>query len=264
MDNKNLWRKLKMIDYGIQDKVAIVTGAAGAGLGRADCLALAKAGAKIAVLDIQDADETIKQVKALGVASEFYNCDISNRNQVNEVVEKVRQDFGPVSILVNNASILTTVGLFNGITPEKWDRDVQVNLIGTSNITRAVWPDMMEQKWGRVVMMASIAGTMGGLGQTSYAATKASLIGFGKSLALEGARNNITVNIVAPGVMKSQMAMEGLRGDMLQRMEKSTAMKRFGEVEELSDVVAFLCSARSSYMTGQVLQVDGGMGLFVF
>lgn len=253
-----------MIDYGIKGKVALVTGAAGDGLGRADTLALAECGCKIAVIDVAPTDATIALLKEKGAEAKGYNCDISNSEQVIVTVESIKKDLGPVQILVNNASILTTVGMFLDIPVEKWNRDIQVNTIGTANVSRAVWPHMKEAKWGRIVMMSSIAGTMGGLGQTSYSTTKASVIGLAKSLALEGARSGITANIIAPGVMKSEMAMKGLRGDMLERMRDASAMRRFGEVREIADTIAFLCSNRAGYITGQVIQVDGGMGLFVF
>ncbi|MBX7149166.1 SDR family oxidoreductase [bacterium] len=253
-----------MIDYGIKGKVAVVTGAAGDGLGRADVLALAKCGAKIAVVDINPADETVKLASELGATAKSYTCDISKEDQVKAAIEKIRSDLGPIQILVNNASILTTVGKFEDIPTERWNRDVEINTMGTANVTRAVWPDMQKAQWGRIVMMSSIAGTYGGLGQSSYSATKASLIGLAKTLALEGARLGITANVIAPGVIKSQMAMNGLRGDMLERMKKATAMRRFGELNEIADTVTFLCSQQSSYVTGQVIHVDGGLGLFVF
>lgn len=253
-----------MIDYEIKGKVALVTGAAGDGLGRADTLALAECGCKIAVIDVAPTDATIALLKEKGAEAKGYNCDISNNEQVIATVESIKKDLGPVQILVNNASILTTVGMFLDIPAEKWNRDVQVNTIGSANVSRAVWADMKAAKWGRIVMMSSIAGTMGGLGQTSYSTTKASVIGLAKSLALEGARSGITANVIAPGVMKSEMAMKGLRGDMLERMRDASAMRRFGEVREIADTIAFLCSNRAGYITGQVIQVDGGMGLFVF
>jgi 3-oxoacyl-[acyl-carrier protein] reductase len=252
------------MDYGLKQRVAIVTGSASDGLGRVDAMVLASYGAKVAVVDVAPTDETVKMITDLGGSAKGYQCDISKVDQVNQTVEKINSELGPVSILVNNASILTTVGTFAEIPIEKWNRDVEVNTIGTTNITRAVWPQMIANKWGRIVMMSSIAGTRGGLGQTSYSTTKASVIGLGRALALEGARFNITVNIIAPGIIKSKMAMEGLRADMLERMKKATAMRRFGEPQEIADTVAFLCSEKSSYITGQVIHVDGGLGLFVF
>lgn len=252
-----------MIDYGIKDQVALITGAARHGLGRADALALAACGAKIAVLDVGDCSETVKIIETQGGKAKGYICDISNTEEVEDTVTKITQDLGSITILINNASILTTVGMFKDIPPEQWKRDIEVNTIGTANMCRAVWPTMIEKKWGRIIMMSSIAGTNGGAGQTSYSTSKASVIGLGKSLALEGARYNITVNIIAPGVIET--AIVGfMREDMLDRMKKATAMRRFGKPEEIADTIAYLCSRQASYITGQVLKVDGGMDLFVF
>jgi len=256
--------KEDVMNYGIKDRVAVVTGAAFDGLGRADALALALEGAKLAVVDIVSCEETVKILKDNGATAFGYECDLSKEDQVRETAKKIQSDLGDVSILVNNASILSTVGMFSDIPPKLWNRDIEVNIIGTANITRAVWPMMLKGSWGRVVSMASIAGTHGGAGQTSYSTTKAAMIGFGKSLALEGARYNVTSNVIAPGVIKSAVAMQGIRGDMLERMKKITAMRRFGELGELAQVVAFLCSQQASYLTGQVIGVDGGMSLFVF
>lgn len=252
-----------MIDYGIKDHVALITGAARHGLGRADAIALSRCGTKIAMLDIGDCSETVKIIETQGGKAKGYICDISNTEEVEDTVVKITQDLGPITILVNNASILTTVGMFQDIPPEQWKRDIEVNTIGTANVCRSVWPNMIGQKWGRIIMMSSIAGTNGGSGQTSYSTSKASVIGLGKSLALEGARYNITVNIIAPGVIET--AIVGfMREDMLERMKKATAMRRFGKPEEIADTIAFLCSRQASYITGQVLKVDGGIDLFVF
>ncbi len=252
------------MNYQIAEKVALITGAAGNGLGRADALALAEEGVKIAIVDIQSSEETVSLAEAKGVKAKGYVCDISNTSQVNEVVSQIEKDLGAVEILVNNASILSTVGMFAEIDPKKFNRDIEVNLIGTVNVTRAVWPKMLQNKWGRIICISSFAGTHGGAGQTSYSTTKAGVIGFAKSLALEGARFNITSNIVSPGVMKSEAAQKFIRGDMLDRMLKKAAMRRLGEVEELANVIAFLCSKQASYLTGQVIEVDGGAGLFTF
>ena len=202
--------------FGIEGKVALVTGAAGKGLGRADAIALAQEGVNVAVIDIQNCDEAVAAIQKEGVKSIGYSCDISKEDQVNEVIQKISQELGSIQILVNNASILTTVGMFAEIDPKRFNKDVEVNLIGTANVTRAVWPGMLEKKWGRVISMASIAGTRGGAGQASYSATKASMIGFGKTLALEGGRFGITSNIIAPGVMKSEAATTLIRSDMLE------------------------------------------------
>lgn len=251
------------MDYGIKDKVALVTGAAGSGLGRADALALAACGAQVAVLDIQSCEETVKLVTKKGGKTKGYTCDISKMDEVTKTVKKINKELGPVTILVNNASILTTIGMFGTIPVDQWNRDIEVNTIGTANVSRAVWPNMIESKWGRIIMMASIAGTSGGLGQTSYSTTKASVIGLGKSLALEGARYNITSNIIAPGMIETSVT-DFIRPDMLERMKKATALRRLGKPEEIADTITFLCSQKASYITGQVIGVDGGMGLFVF
>lgn len=248
----------------LNGKVAIITGAAGKGLGRGDAKALGLAGAKVAIVDIADTADAVNELAALGITVKGYTCDISDQQSVNATVEKIAAELGAPQILVNNASILTTVGMFNDIPVDKWNRDIAVNLIGSANMTRAVWPHLLKNKWGRVIFMSSIAGTRGGSGQTSYAATKAGVIGMAKSLALEGARANITVNCIAPGVMQSEAAMTLIRSDMLERMKSRVPSRKLGTVEDIANTVTFLSSPQAAYITGQVLEVDGGSGLFVF
>jgi len=248
----------------LSGKVAVVTGAAGKGLGRADALALGRSGCKIAVVDVVDSAETLEVLSKEGIEAKGYVCDIADADVVHKTVEAVVADLGSVDVLINNASILSTVGMFQDIPLDKWNRDIQVNLIGSANMSRAVWPHLVEKNWGRIVFMSSIAGTRGGAGQTSYAATKAGVIGLAKSLALEGARANITVNAVAPGIMDTESAMKFIRSDMLDRMKRSIPMRRFGTPEEIANTITFLCSKQASYITGQVFEIDGGSGLFVF
>lgn len=245
-------------------KTALITGAAGNGLGRADAMALGLAGAKVALVDVADLTETLSVLSEAGITAKGYICDISEMANVSSVIKQIEADLGSVDILVNNASILTTVGLFADIPLEKWQRDVQVNLIGSANVTRAVWPSMLKKNSGRVIFMSSIAGTMGGAGQTSYAATKAAVIGLAKSLAIEGARNGITVNAIAPGVMETEAVSQFIRDDMRERMKKKPALRRFGKPEEIAATVTFLASEQAAYITGQVITVDGGSGLFTF
>lgn len=252
------------MQINLSNKVAIVTGASGKGLGRADAVALGRAGCKVAVLDVVGLDETLAALKDEGITAKGYTCDISDAAKCGEVVEQIIADLGGVHILVNNASILTTVGMFADIPEDKWNRDIQVNLIGSANMSRAVWPTFLKQGFGRVIFMSSIAGTRGGAGQTSYSATKAGVIGLAKSLAIEGARYGITANAIAPGIMETESAMKFIRDDMLERMKRSIPMRRFGKPEDIANTITFLCSEQAGYTTGQVFEIDGGSGLFVF
>lgn len=248
----------------LSQKVAVVTGAASNGLGRAHAMALGQAGAQIVILDVLPASETVQALAAEGIQAKGYVCDISNVDDVRKTIDQVIEDFKHIHILVNNASILTTVGLFADIPEKQWKRDVEVNLIGSANVSRAVWPHMVRQGWGRLIFISSIAGIRGGSGQTSYSSTKAGVIGLAKSLALEGAKSGITANAVAPGIMETETAMKFIRDDMLERMKRAIPLRRFGKPSDVANTVTFLSSEQASYITGQVLTVDGGSGLFVF
>ncbi len=245
------------MDLGIRDKVALVTGGARS-LGRADAEALSAEGCTVAILDLnrEGAEET---AQAIGRAR-GYECDVRDAAQVATVVAAVERDLGPVDICVNNAGIIYTMGQLKDTRVEDWELNLGVNLTGTFNVTKAVFPGMRERRWGRVVCMASIAGLMGGFGQTAYATTKMGLIGFAKSVALEGARYNVTCNVIAPGIVGPNAKLSPL----YDRMVKRVAMQREGEPEEVADAIAFLCSERARYITGAVLSVTGGMDLFTF
>ena len=276
--------------FDLSGKVALVTGGS-RGLGRADCLALARAGADVVVTDIliesdpglQQAAEasgsvlaqvmtsqnavyserTSNEIRAMGRRSAAVKMDVTNRDQVKAVVDQVVKDFGSLDILVNNAGTLDHVAAIEKQQDTLWDRDLKVNLTRAYNCSKAVWPHMRERQWGRIIMMASIAGTMGGFGQASYSTTKAGLIGLARTLALEGARYGITANAIVPGIIGTEAFKMG-RADMNERMISRTAMRRAGEPDDIAAAITFLCSPAAGYITGVALPVMGGMDLFTF
>jgi 3-oxoacyl-[acyl-carrier protein] reductase len=178
-------------------------------------------------------------------------------------VARAVEEFGSVDILINNAGTLDHVAQIDDQSTELWERDLRVNLTGAFNCVQAVWPHMKERGWGRIVNMASVAGTLGGFGQASYASTKAGLLGLTKSLALEGARHGITVNAIVPGIIGTEVFSFG-NPEMNERMIKRTAMRRVGEPQDIANAIAFLCSDLAAYITGVGLNVSGGIELFTF
>jgi 3-oxoacyl-[acyl-carrier protein] reductase len=275
------------IEIDLTGRVALVTGGS-RGLGRADALTLARAGADVVIADIQiesDTGEgagrygtlaqaaraqglvyseaTAREITELGRRAAAIKCDVTDRREVGATVERVVADFGSIDILVNNAGTLDHLAQLTDQSPDLWERDLRVNLTGAFNCARAVWPHMRERTWGRVVNMASVAGTLGGFGQASYATTKAGLLGLTKTLALEGARHGITCNAIVPGIIGTEAFHFG-DSQMNDRMIRRTAMRRPGEPEDVANAIAFLCSDLASYITGVGLNVSGGIELFTF
>jgi 3-oxoacyl-[acyl-carrier protein] reductase len=250
----------------IEGKIALVTGGSG-GLGRVHCLSLAGAGCNIAVIGhshLERAEQVVGEVQAMGRKAVAVKMDLANLDEVQAGVKKVENELGPVDILVNNAAF----GIVRAVTiakmnKEDWDRDLSVNLTGAFNTIKCCMPGMLERGWGRIINISSIAGTMGGAGQCSYATTKAGLIGLTKTAALEGARKGVTCNAIVLGVFDGGSWHE-VAPEFQERIVKRMAMRRTGTPQELSNVLVFLASEESSYVTGEAIEVSGGASLFTF
>jgi 3-oxoacyl-[acyl-carrier protein] reductase len=276
------------LEIDLSGRVALVTGGS-RGLGRADALALARAGADVAIADIQvESDEstetadrygvlaqvakaqglvyteaTAQEIQAMGRRAVAIKCDVTDRDEVAETVARVVEELGSVDILVNNAGTLDHAAQFLDQSPELWERDLRVNLTGGFNCAQAVWPHMRERGWGRIVNMASVAGTLGGFGQASYSTTKAGILGLTRTLAMEGGRHGITCNAIVPGIIGTE-AFGFANAAMNDRIRARTVFKREGEPEDIANAICFLCSDLARYITGIELNVSGGVELFVF
>ena len=274
------------LEIDLSGRVALVTGGS-RGLGRADALTLARAGADVAIADIlvesdtsaaEDygvlaqaavaqgmvhTESTVEEIRSLGRRALAVRCDVADRSDVDAAVARVVDELGSVDILVNNAGTLDHVAQFHDQRLDLWERDLRVNLTGAFNCAQAVWPHMRERKWGRIVNMASVAGTLGGFGQASYSTTKAGLLGLTRTLAMEGGRYGITCNAIVPGIIGTEAFHMG-NPAMNERIANRAVFKRPGEPQDIANAIAFLCSDLASYVTGIELNVSGGVELFVF
>jgi len=240
----------------LKGKAALVTGGA-RGIGKAIVLKLARQGANVAILDMALAPDTVKEVEALGVKAISVEANVTKLESVESAVEQVIAAFGSLDMVVNNAGI-TKDNLFLRMKPEEWDLVLSVNLTGAFNVCKAVNKQMFKQRAGKIVNIASVVGQMGNAGQANYAASKAGLIGLTKTLAREFAARNVQVNAVAPGFINTEMTAK-LPEDVKQHFINNIPAGCFGSAENVADAVAFLCSADADYVTGQVINVDGGM-----
>jgi len=242
----------------LEGKVALVTGGA-RGIGKAICQRLADEGAKLAIVDIMldIAQETANEFKSKGVEAAAFAADVSKVDSANETVDAVMKEFGKIDILVNNAGI-TRDTLMMRMTEQDWDLVIAVNLKGTFNFTKAVCRPMMKARTGKIVNVASVVGRMGNAGQANYSASKAGVIGLTKTTAKEFASRNIQANAVAPGYIQTDMTGK-LSDAATEAFMTVIPMKRGGTPEDVANVVYFLCSDDSSYVTGQVINIDGGM-----
>ncbi len=239
-------------------RVSIVTGAS-QGIGEAIAFALARDQATVILVDIQKEklDEVAEKIKAGGGQASSYSADVSQFDQVTEFVDRVIEDHQKIDFLVNNAGI-TRDGLLLRLKEQDWDSVIAVNLKGVFNLSKAVIRNMMGNRFGRIVNISSVVGLMGNAGQTNYSASKAGVIGFTKSLAREVAARGITVNAIAPGYIATAMT-EGLPEAVKEAFVGIIPMKRFGTPGEVAQGVKFFLSEEASYITGQVLSINGGM-----
>ena len=240
-------------------KTAIITGAA-RGIGKALALKFAEEGANIAFTDLvidESGEETRKEIEAKGVKCLAYASYAANFEETAEVVKKIHEDFGTIDVLVNNAGI-TKDGLMLRMTEAQWDAVINVNLKSAFNFVHACLPVMMRQRGGSIINMSSVVGVHGNAGQANYAASKAGMIALAKSVAQEMGSRGVRANAIAPGFIETAMTHQ-LSDEVRKEWMKQIPLRRGGQAEDVANVAVFLASDLSSYVTGQVIQVDGGM-----
>lgn len=241
------------------DKCALITGAT-RGIGKQIAITLAKQGYNIALnyrKENEELENTKKEIEKIGVQVLAVKGDVANFENCENFVKQVIERFGQIDVLVNNAGITKDMLLMR-MKKEDFEQVIDTNLVGTFNVTKNVVPYMMKARSGRIINISSVVGISGNAGQTNYSASKAGIIGFTKSLAKEIASRNILVNAVAPGFIETNMT-DVLKDDVKQEIAKNIPLKRMGTTQDVANVVKFFASDDSSYITGQVINVDGGM-----
>ena len=244
-----------------EGRIALVTGA-GKGIGKEIALELARGGAKCVInyaSSSAGAEETVNEIKQMGQEAFAYKCDVSDFAEVEKMITEVMERFGKIDILVNNAGI-TKDNLILKMTEADFEAVIDVNLKGAFNCMKAVTKPMMKQRYGRIVNITSVVGVIGNAGQANYAASKAGIIGMTKSVARELASRNITVNAVAPGFIKTDMTAV-LQEAVKEQLLGQIPVKKLGEASDIANAVCFLADEKASYITGQVLNVNGGMAM---
>ncbi|GHB58822.1 3-oxoacyl-[acyl-carrier-protein] reductase [Persicitalea jodogahamensis] len=243
----------------LENKTALVTGAS-RGIGRAIAIKFAQEGADVAftfLSSVEKGQALVAELEAFGVRAKGYRSDASDFQAADQLITDVVADFGKLDVLVNNAGV-TRDALLMRMSEEQWDTVMNINLKSVFNLTKAAIKTMMRAKSGSIINITSVVGIMGNAGQANYAASKAGIIGFSKSVALELGSRNIRSNAVAPGFIETEMT-DAIEAKALEEWKQSIPLKRGGKPEEVADACVFLGSDMSRYITGQVLQVDGGM-----
>jgi len=243
----------------LEGKTALVTGGS-RGIGRTICLKFAEEGANVAFSDLmmdENAESLVKEIEAMGLKAKGYASDASSFDQSEEMVNEIAKEFGRIDILVNNAGI-TRDNLLMRMGEADWDLVIKVNLKSVFNLTKAVQKYMLKQRSGSIVNMSSVVGVNGNAGQSNYSASKAGLIGFTKSVAQELGSRSIRCNAIAPGFIETKMT-EKLPEDVRKEWIKTIPLRRAGQASDVANVAVFLASNLSSYVTGQVINVCGGM-----
>ena len=240
----------------MSEKLALITGG-GAGIGKGITLRLASNGIDCVIFDVQDGSAVVEEAKGFGVNASFLNVDVTDLKAVESAVAEVSSSLGDIKILINNAGI-TRDNLLMKMKEDEWDKVIQVNLKGAFNCTKTVIRGMMRSRWGRIICISSVVGVMGNAGQSNYAASKAGMIGFTKSIAREVGSRNITANAIAPGFIRTEMT-DKLSEEVKKNYLSNIPLAKFGEVDDVCNLVDFLVSDKASYISGQVIQVDGGL-----
>jgi 3-oxoacyl-[acyl-carrier protein] reductase len=250
------------MDLGIAGKVAVVTGA-GRGIGREVALALAREGARVALLSrtLPDLEELAEEIGAAGGTAEPFLCDVSRRPEVREVAEGITGRLGIAQILVNNAAAPTEYARVEALSDVAYDSTVRENLESIFSVSKAFLPAMKETGWGRVINLGSLVGEIGGHGQLAYATAKSALVGFTRTLAVEYGRYGVTANLVIPAIVETERTRQVLSERTRELVILRSAMKRLGRPGEIAAAVAFLASQQAGYITGTCLYVTGGYEL---
>jgi len=252
----------------LEGKLALVTGATMPnGIGKATALALAKKGADVVVTGFGNMDGAAAvagEIKSLGRKSMALRMDGRDYTDVQKCFTAIKETFGAVDILVNNAAQMGRMVTISKTSITDWEREVQLCLNSAFYCIKEAWADMCTRKWGRIINLTSVAGVQGGYGQSSYSSAKAGLVGLAKSAALEGARFNITANCVLVGTANTEAYYEPIPEKIRERLEKRIALGRPADPGEIADAIAFVASHKAAYMTGTVVNMMGGLDLFVF